>query len=80
MMSVSCGTEITLTHAEVGEKIVGRQRNADRRTDSFSAIYIYDDDDVTLAINIIDKHGLSNENYCQIMMYVFAIHFTVKDV
>ena len=35
MMSASCGTEIASMHAAVGEKIVGRQRNAGGRTDGF---------------------------------------------
>ena len=39
MMSTSCGTEIASMRAAVGEKIVGRQRNADGRT-AFQ-LYIY---------------------------------------
>ena len=38
MMSASCGTEIASMRAAVGEKIVGRQRNADGRL--FSFIYM----------------------------------------
>ena len=40
MMSTSCGTEIASMRAAVGEKIVGRQRNADGRM--ASQFYIYD--------------------------------------
>ena len=44
MMSASCDTEIASMRAAVGEEIVGRQRNADRRMDRRTAfqLYIYD--------------------------------------
>ena len=35
--------------AAVGEKIVGRQLECGR-TDGFSALYIYDDDDIILSV------------------------------